>query len=75
MWTPEERRAYLKSLDDLNKNNRLQAGIFEEGLEEGRQRKAEAVAINFLKMGISPEMIAQGTGLTIEQIEILKNKL
>ncbi len=67
LWTPEERRAYLKSLDDLHKNNRLQAGIFEEGM----QQKAEAVAINFLKMGISSEIIAQGTELTIEQIDAL----
>lgn len=34
LWTPEERRAYLKSLDLLNKNNRLQAGIFEEGMQK-----------------------------------------
>lgn len=32
-------------------------------------------AINFLKMGISSEMIAQRIGLTIEQIEALKKKL
>ncbi len=75
LWTPEERRAYLKSLDTLNKNNRLQAGIFEEGMQKGIQEEKEAVAINFLKMGISPEMIAQGTGLTVKQIETLKNKL
>ena len=75
LWTPEERRAYRKSLDALHQNNRLQAGIFEEGLEEGIQRKSQAVAVNLLKMGISVEVIAQGTGLSIEQIELLQKNL
>ena len=38
-------RAYLKSLDLLNKNNRLQASLFEEGM----QKKAEIIVINMLK--------------------------
>jgi predicted transposase/invertase (TIGR01784 family) len=75
LWTPEERRAYLKSLDALNKNNRLQAGIFDEGLEEGIQRKAEAVAIKMLKKNKSFDEISELTELTIEQITTLKTKL
>ena len=72
LWTPEERRAYLKSLDALNKNNRLQAGIFEEGLEEGIQRKAEDIAIKMLKKNKDITEISDITDLTIEQIEKLK---
>ena len=75
LWTPEERRAYLKSLDALNKDIRLQAGIFEEGFEEGVQKEKEFVAINFLKMGLSSQIIAQGTGLSIEQIDELHKKM
>lgn len=79
LWTPEERRAYLKSLDDLHKNSRLQAGIFEEGFEEGMQKgvqeEKEFVAINFLKIGLSSQIIAQGTGLSIEEINRLQKKM
>lgn len=42
-----------------------------EGREEG---KAET-AINFLKMGLSPEQVAQGTGLSIEQVKELERQL
>ncbi|MGZ6250890.1 MAG: Rpn family recombination-promoting nuclease/putative transposase [Candidatus Chromulinivorax sp.] len=79
LWTPQERRVYLKSLDELNKNNRLQAGIFEEGFhdgfEKGQFEEKQANAINFLKMGISVEQVAHGTGLTIDQVKDLKQKL
>lgn len=75
LWTPLERRVYLKSLDELRKNNRLQEGIFEEGLEEGIQRKAEAVAIKLLKKNKDIVEISELTELTIEKIEDLKNKL
>jgi predicted transposase/invertase (TIGR01784 family) len=36
--------------------------------EEGEQNKAIEVARNFKKMGISIEQIAQGTGLSVEDI-------
>jgi len=75
LWTPEERRAYLKSLDALNKNNRLQAGIFEEGLEEGELREKEKITIKMLKKNKDIAEISELTDLTIEQIIALKNKL
>ena len=42
------------------------------GIEKGEKRKAIETAKNFLKMGLSIEQVAQGTGLTISEIEKLK---
>ncbi len=42
------------------------------GLEQGAQKKAEEMALNFLKLGVSIEQVSQGTGLSIEQVENLK---
>ena len=49
----------------------LQKGL-QKGLQQGLQKKAEEVALNLLKMGLSPEVVAQGTGLLIEDIKNLK---
>lgn len=82
-WNPEERRAYQKSLDVLNKDIRLQAGIFEEGeakgIEKGelkgRIEEKEAVAINLLKLNIDIAIISQSTGLSIDQINNITKQL
>ncbi len=79
-WNEQERRAYRKSLDVLHKDMQLQAGIFEEGFEDGFEKGIEkgieegvkVVALNLLKNNIDMHVIAQSTGLTIEQIEKLK---
>ena len=44
---------------------------FEKGLSQGEHRKSIETAKNFLDMGISIEQIAQGTGLSIEEIKSL----
>ncbi len=44
---------------------------FEEGREEGR---AEAVE-NFLREGVSPEKIARCTGLPLEQVMQIKERI
>jgi predicted transposase/invertase (TIGR01784 family) len=67
-WTKEERWAYQKSLDVLNKDIRLQAGIFDDGLTEGDRRAKLSVALNLLKLNLAVDKIAQATGLSIEQI-------
>lgn len=43
-----------------------------EGLIEGSQKKAVETALNFLKMGLSAEQVAQGTGLSISEVMSLK---
>lgn len=42
-----------------------------EGLQEGEKKKQIEVARNFKRMGLSTDMIIQGTGLSAEEIENL----
>ena len=60
-------------------DNGKEAGIAEgitQGVLQGAQQKAVEAAENFLKMNIlSPEQIAQGTGLPLEQVLELKSQL
>jgi hypothetical protein len=44
----------------------------QEGREEGIQRKSHDVAFAALREGISPELIARLTGLTMAEIEQLR---
>jgi predicted transposase/invertase (TIGR01784 family) len=43
----------------------------QEGREEGREEKALEDAKNFLELGLSPEQVAQGTGLPLDVISKL----
>ena len=53
----------------------LQRGM-EQGLQRGIQQKAVETAINFLKMKVlSCEQIAQGTGLSLEEVQELAAKV
>ncbi len=48
----------------------------QEAFEEGQMQNAIETAKNFLRMKVlSPEQIAQGTGLTLQQVQDLKNDL
>ena len=42
-----------------------------KGLQEGKKLNQIEVARNLKKMGLSAEMIVQGTGLSVEEIENL----
>ena len=48
---------------------------FAEGKEEGAEQTKIETAKNFLKLGLSIEKVAQGTGLSLEQIQELKESL
>ena len=43
----------------------------EQGLERGAYEKALETARSFLSMGLEPEQVAQGTGLSLEVIQKL----
>ena len=43
------------------------------GISQGAEQKAIETARNFIKMGFSLEQVAQGTGLTIEQVKEIQN--
>ena len=46
-----------------------------EGILEGAQQKAEEASINFLKKGISPEVIAECEGLSLEKVLELQESI
>ena len=85
--TAEERHAYDEHLNAIMIQNDVLDGAKLEGLQEGRaEGRAEVrakglqegkklnqieVARNLKKMGLSTEMIVQGTGLSVEEIENL----
>jgi predicted transposase/invertase (TIGR01784 family) len=49
-----------------------QMGI-EQGIEQGRDRERQAIALNLLRKNIPLETIAEVTGLTIEQLQQLQS--
>ena len=72
----QERHAYDEHLNAVMiQNDVLNTAKMEgrmegrmEGLMEGRMEERLANARNFKKMGVSPDIIAQATGLSLEEI-------
>ncbi|KOA21349.1 hypothetical protein CLHOM_02340 [Clostridium homopropionicum DSM 5847] len=66
-----------KTLDNIEKKateRGMQKGI-QKGIEKGREEGKIEVARNFLKMGLTVEQVAAGTGLTIEEVRRLKSDI
>ena len=78
--TDKERRAYDEHLNAIMiQNDVLNAAKLEgqmegrmEGREEGRMEERLSNARNLKKMGVSPEIIAQATGLGVEEVAKLQ---
>lgn len=51
----------------------IKQGI-EQGIDKGIEQGKEETAVNLLKLGIDTEIIAKGTGLSLEKILELKKK-
>ena len=71
-----EREEIARANFDYGKEEGLEEGEAKgraEGLAEGETNKAKEVARNFLAMGLSVEQVAQGTGLSVEEIKKLLN--
>lgn len=70
--TDQERHAYDEHLNAVMiQNDVLNTAKMEgrmEGRQEGRMEERLANARNFKKMGVSPDIIAQATGLSLEEI-------
>lgn len=47
----------------------------ERGIKEGADMRSVDIALNLLKMGLSVEQVAAGTGLTIKEIEEIRDSL
>lgn len=74
--TDKERRAYDEHLNAIMiQNDVLNAAKLEgrmEGQMEGRMEERLSNARNLKKMGVSPEIIAQATGLSMEEVAKLQ---
>ena len=47
--------------------------LVDEGRAEGSQEAARKIAVNLLKEGISVELVAKTTGLTVEEVQQLQS--
>ena len=65
------KKAYLKSLDEINRDVRLQEGM----IEEGELKKAEEIAIKLLKKGTDISEIADIAELSLDEIKELQRDL
>jgi predicted transposase/invertase (TIGR01784 family) len=71
----EEVASMTKTLyDPVVEERGIERGI-EKGIEKGENKRALKDAVNFLKLGVSVEIVAQGTGLTIDIIRELKKEI
>jgi hypothetical protein len=74
----EERKKYNKFLENLH----TEASIAEtfkieqaEKIKEETKKREIEIATNFIKIGLNNEQISGGTGLTVEDIQNLRNEL
>ncbi|MCR1132584.1 hypothetical protein NE172_16795 [Clostridium botulinum] len=49
--------------------------VEKRGIEKDEEIKAKKSAENLLKLGVSEEIVAQGVGLTIEEVREIKKLL
>jgi predicted transposase/invertase (TIGR01784 family) len=68
-FTPDQVRFYEKSLKYYRDLKNSLETAFEEGKEEGEQKKEREIVLNGLRQGLEKEMIASLTGLSLEAIE------
>ncbi len=48
---------------------------YDRGEVEGKNKERQSIALNLLKQGISMEMIARATGLTVTQLQEMQVQL
>ena len=70
--TDKERRAYDEHLNAIMIQNDVLNAAKLEGQMEGRMEERLSNARNLKKMGVSPEIIAQATGLGVEEVAKLQ---
>ena len=78
-WNQTDLLHYIKQEEAIGRERRQQEGsrkeAAQEGRQEGRQEGIEFIAINGLKKGLDINLIKDLTGLSVEQIEILRKKM
>ena len=77
-FNPDELKSYEDSVnayrDIVNAIRTAEKKKYAEGLAEGRATEKTENARRFLAMGLSPQQVADGTGLTLEEIMKLINR-
>ena len=79
-FTDAELRAYDKFWDSVSVERTLLDDRYQKGKEEGRaegraegmSQRSQEIARNLLSLGLPVDQITQATGLTEEEIELLK---
>jgi predicted transposase/invertase (TIGR01784 family) len=64
----------MGSLAEKWENQGIEKGI-EKGIHKGAYQEKQGIAINLLKMGIPVADIAKATGISLEEVKILKGKV
>lgn len=67
LWTNSELEQYIINMDARGREQRIEQGAIERGIEKGK----ELTALNLLQLDVPHELVAQGTGLTLEQVKNL----
>ena len=83
-FTPQEQREYeaskkayrdIKNSVDTAKREGIAEGMekgMKQGMEKGMKQRSLEIARNLLSLGLPVDQITQATGLTEEEIELLK---
>ena len=71
-FTDAELRAYDKFWDSVSVERTLLDDRYQKGKEEGMSQRSLEIARNLLSLGLPINQITQATGLTEEEIELLK---
>ena len=71
-FTDAELRAYDKFWDSVSVERTLLDDRYQKGKEEGMSQRSLEIARNLLSLGLPVDQITQATGLTEEEIELLK---
>lgn len=69
------RREYEKREDAIRDENSRLSNALDEGIVIGVKKTKRDNAINLLKLGVDVNIIAQGVGLSVQDIEDLKRNL
>ena len=78
-WTEEELRTYERitkaNLDNLAVEQQKIEDAEARGKAEGKAEEKEVIALNLLKQGLSDSLISSATGLSIDEIVKIKNRM
>ena len=59
---------------DIMQESSVYRSIFAEGETSGESKKQRSIALNFLRDGLPIEAVARGTGLSLEEVQLLQQQ-